>query len=272
MLTECFQCAHPIKCPFTVSLGASPKIAIIAPTSNTVMASTFILEHKCPVCGRFFKTIQGVHSHLCQAKSCKWYGLGKRPEILSTQSESEPFNDFLPTQYNPDSLLATGSEAVTLETEDDDADTDFGAAPFTEFYEQEPAEYSFHQREPHIPLGEAGPGPSSMTYIADEKRRKLQIPAFDEEDEAGFTVEFGSAAAIIRMDSTMHDKWHQAYQTWRTEDEEDVMMSDGTANSGNDLWAPFASELDWRVAQWAVEENVGQGTVDRLLDIPGVRS
>lgn len=35
-------------------------------------------------------------------------------------------------------------------------------------------------------------------------------------------------------------------------------------------YAPFASEVDWRVAQWAVKETVGQSAFDRFLEIPGV--
>lgn len=204
------------------------------------------------------------------ASSCKWYRLGKLPETLASQPDSEDLNNVDPIHYNSEAPLYTGSEAVELEVLDDE---DFGPAPFAEFYEQQPAEYSFLQREAHNPMGEAGPGPSAMAHAAEVNRRKLQIPTFDEEDEqeTGFAVEFGSAAAIIRMDPTMHEKWQQAYGTWQTDDNGDFPMADSTAYSANALWTPFASELDWRVARWAVEENVGQGIVDRLLEIPGVR-
>ena len=35
-------------------------------------------------------------------------------------------------------------------------------------------------------------------------------------------------------------------------------------------WAPFASKLDWSIAKWAIEEGIGHGQLDRLLEIPGV--
>jgi len=35
-------------------------------------------------------------------------------------------------------------------------------------------------------------------------------------------------------------------------------------------FAPFASELDWRMASWAVQEGIGQKTLDWLLSILGV--
>jgi len=37
-----------------------------------------------------------------------------------------------------------------------------------------------------------------------------------------------------------------------------------------DKFAPFASELDWRVARWAVQEGIGHKSFDRLMVIPGV--
>jgi hypothetical protein len=37
------------------------------------------------------------------------------------------------------------------------------------------------------------------------------------------------------------------------------------------LYAPFASELDWRIAQWAVKDRPGQNAFfDGLLKISGV--
>ena len=35
---------------------------------------------------------------------------------------------------------------------------------------------------------------------------------------------------------------------------------------------PFASELDWRVSQWAVKDGLGHSAFNRLLEIPGVRT
>ena len=36
------------------------------------------------------------------------------------------------------------------------------------------------------------------------------------------------------------------------------------------VWQPFESEMDWRVASWAINEEAHNGAVDRLLSIPGV--
>jgi hypothetical protein len=41
---------------------------------------------------------------------------------------------------------------------------------------------------------------------------------------------------------------------------------------GDKRFAPFASELDWRVARWTVQEGVGHKSFDRLMAIPEVSS
>ena len=37
-----------------------------------------------------------------------------------------------------------------------------------------------------------------------------------------------------------------------------------------DKFAPFAAELDWRVARWAVQEGISHKSFDRLMAILGV--
>ena len=35
-------------------------------------------------------------------------------------------------------------------------------------------------------------------------------------------------------------------------------------------YAPFTSELDWRIAKWVVQDGPGHKAFDHLLSIPGV--
>ncbi|KAF8168381.1 hypothetical protein B0H34DRAFT_646341 [Crassisporium funariophilum] len=39
---------------------------------------------------------------------------------------------------------------------------------------------------------------------------------------------------------------------------------------GENPFFPFLSELDWKVAQWAVKDGPGHSAFNRLLEIPGV--
>lgn len=68
-------------------------------------------------------------------------------------------------------------------------------------------------------------------------------------------------------------------ETWKAWFSEDMGDEDGIDINGEDWyagpvnlnrWKPFASELDWRVAMWAVREDIGQGSLNCLLSIPGV--
>jgi len=46
--------------------------------------------------------------------------------------------------------------------------------------------------------------------------------------------------------------------------------SDEEADREMDRFAPFASELDWKIAKWAVGEGIRHKSFDRLVGIPGV--
>jgi hypothetical protein len=45
----------------------------------------------------------------------------------------------------------------------------------------------------------------------------------------------------------------------------------GSLNDHNSVWAPFKSEIDWRVAQWAKLQGPSSTAVSELLSINGVR-
>ncbi|KAF9003205.1 hypothetical protein BDZ89DRAFT_1146120 [Hymenopellis radicata] len=51
-----------------------------------------------------------------------------------------------------------------------------------------------------------------------------------------------------------------------------AMDGSGAPEVGNEEWyKPFASELDWRVAQWMVEQGIGHNAFNEFLRIPGVK-
>ncbi|KAF8225003.1 hypothetical protein L208DRAFT_1308146 [Tricholoma matsutake] len=94
------------------------------------------------------------------------------------------------------------------------------------------------------PIGQPGPGPSSQA----NQRATNQSRCLDEDDDEG-------AGKVIQMDECLCDHWRQLF---REQDNKD------------NLYAPFASEMDWRVAQWMVKDGIGHKSFDRFLAIPGV--
>lgn len=86
----------------------------------------------------------------------------------------------------------------------------------------------------------------------------------DDQDERVYD-EFPGAARVIRMDQTLHERWREMFGG-----NGDHPMGEGVNSVDDTAFSPFASELDWRIAQWAVKDGIGHGSFDRLLSIPGV--
>ncbi len=49
----------------------------------------------------------------------------------------------------------------------------------------------------------------------------------------------------------------------------DILMKNGQASGP---FSSFSSELDWKIAEWAVKDSIGHTSLDHLLAIPEVRS
>jgi hypothetical protein len=122
--------------------------------------------------------------------------------------------------------------------------------------------FHFIPHEESIPagIGQAGPGPSTQA----ESRRFQQNRFLDNDEDSRFVQEHPDAGRLIRMDSSLHEKWRAAFLS---DSEGDFQMEDVASPN---TFEPFASELDWRVAQWAVKDQIGKNSLDRLLSIPGV--
>lgn len=194
----------------------------------------------CPVCHKRLKTTQGLTAHLKTARACQWYKKGKLKELtLPGMDESTP-------------------ELLDIENLD--------IPPVSTSREEDPgdvAEDIYDRLYDFVPLDppEAEPGPS---------RRITSWPAEDNEDEDfdDDRVEevFEGAGKVVRMDKTVHERWQR--QFGGSDEEGNVLMEEDIPDINK--YAPFASELDWRVARWAVQEGIGHKSLDRLLAIPGV--
>jgi hypothetical protein len=98
----------------------------------------------------------------------------------------------------------------------------------------------------------------SVQNMAQAERHVLD----DDQDERIIIVE-KEAGQVHRMESPPH--FHA--RASEIDPEGDINMTETSNNS----FHPFNSELDWRVAQWAIKDNPGHKAFDRLLSIPGVR-
>ncbi|KAJ7842674.1 hypothetical protein B0H14DRAFT_2359498 [Mycena olivaceomarginata] len=89
-----------------------------------------------------------------------------------------------------------------------------------------------------------------------------------DDDEGRFIECHPTAGQVIRMNDNLHAKWKRSFGGSALGLDGDVEMED--PDSPN-VFAPFASELDWRIAEWVIKDGPGHKAFDRLLKIPGVR-
>ncbi|KAF8220074.1 hypothetical protein L208DRAFT_993760, partial [Tricholoma matsutake] len=91
----------------------------------------------------------------------------------------------------------------------------------------------------------------------------------DEDDDERHEEEDVGAGKVIRMDECLCDRWHQLFRE-QDGDGDVVICDDDGATTDKDNYAPFISEVGWRVAQWMVKDGIGHKSFDRFLAIPGV--
>jgi hypothetical protein len=106
------------------------------------------------------------------------------------------------------------------------------------------------------------PGPRTRAHREGQRQklgRVISRALLDNEDTRFIEYPFPDAGKVLRRESGKT----------RSKDSDGDTVMEGDADKDNP-YAPFTSELDWRVAQWAVKEKVGHSAFDRLLDIPGV--
>ncbi|EGO04541.1 hypothetical protein SERLA73DRAFT_157688 [Serpula lacrymans var. lacrymans S7.3] len=80
--------------------------------------------------------------------------------------------------------------------------------------------------------------------------------------ELGVVEQNENASKVIRVDMDAYNKWRESFHQFNQDDDE--MDIDLPYNR----WALFSTELDWKFAHWALQEGVGQKSLDRLLVIP----
>jgi hypothetical protein len=192
-------------------------------------------SHYCPACKKAFKSQQGRNAHLRSAASCAWYRSGKNPVFQYDVEETEG-----------------GSLDIGLDNIDYMDDMPPGDV-------QEDMEDIFQ----FIPAdGAAIPeaGPSNL----DRSRHVPDAIHLEQEDDKRVEDIAQLAGLVIRMDKDLHTQWRSTFG----QGQEDVDMD--ADNSNSNQYAPFASEMDWKIAQWVVNDGPGHAAFDRLLAIPQV--
>ena len=212
------------------------------------------MSHPCEArCGRWFATAGSMNSHLTSARSCAWYIKGKLRDLalndahdLNIPAPPPPFEPQEDDDWGNNDP-GQGDDWGNYDPEqDDDIDIDFG--PYGDEF--------LPPNEPEV--GVAGPGPQTAENRILQGAAKTRHPVLDDDDDAQVIQIDEDAGRIYRQDPP--PKHFQV-----DKDGDSLMDSDN-------LFFPFSSELDWRVAQWAIKDGPGHNAFNRLLEIPGVSS
>ncbi|KAL6301704.1 hypothetical protein BKA93DRAFT_738321 [Sparassis latifolia] len=192
-------------------------------------------------------TKKGCNSHIATARSCSWYRRGKLAQLKPLDLEGE------------------GGEMMdgVVQGSDEEKPEDV----LDEIYDN-PQNDLFHFLPEAVPsildieMGQAGPGPSTSAA-----RQQLHR-TLDEEDDERLEEVNSTAGYIIQMDDNLHQRWKKLFREQEIDDH-NFAMEDGQKDANP--FHPFASELDWRVANWMIKDDPGHNAFNRLLAIPGVR-
>jgi hypothetical protein len=116
--------------------------------------------------------------------------------------------------------------------------------------EMEPAESAFgflpdsdmDMSEDDLALKTPPVGPIHRSLVEDDDTRTWQWHT--------------TAGEILRKEPNIHKRWKE------------IFFEKNDTNK--ECYKPFASRLEWEISQWAVKEKIGQGSFNRLLEIPQV--
>jgi hypothetical protein len=255
ILIECEQRVNP-SLFFSITMQATSKAQNSSDTT-------------CPVCSKVFAFVKGLNSHLKTAQLCRSWGKGKKKEIADNIWEDL-------SKTAPEVTITTPQD---FDDEDMRMDVDWDSdqemnqdtlQDIMDIWDQEEGHpYHFVEEEVDVDIGQAGPGPSTS------RRRQAAQGRILDEQGGEQNVEWSMGAGkVIRMDDRLHQQWKKLFHPQPQEKEDSMRPTPTTATSGSKInpYAPFASELDWRVARWVVKDKIGNKAFDRFLEIPGVCS
>ena len=196
------------------------------------------MNHPCEAkCGRYFNSIKSMNLHLTSAKSCSWFTIARLRDL--GVNDMEDAEDFQVHQH-------VGEREWQEYDPQQDPDVAMEFGPYED-------ELQFLRVEAKEISEENQPQTAEKTISHHSKHTVLD----DEEDERIIIVD-EDAGRIFRKEPP------PSYTQDRDGDE--LMEEDGEPNP----FAPFSSELDWRVAHWAVKDGPGHNAFNRFLEIPGV--
>lgn len=212
---------------------------------------------ECPACLKTFRTAQGRNAHLSMAKTCKWYKKGKNQDFylinIPDTNTSTPEDDEATSEPDADDNTFNFNDTWPLPL-------------FSNTNHQHPLDdiqYDEFVLLPQEDQQQATAGPGPRTQAAESSKNHNSYRALDDDDDSRHIIEVNQTAGRVLFQRSHSEASMETYDT-----DGDTAMEDETQEKS--LYSPFESELDWKVAEWAVKHGPGQKAFNRFLAIPGV--
>lgn len=207
------------------------------------------MSHPCDAnCGRYFNSIRSKNAHLTSARSCSWYTKTRLRDLgVNDEEVGEPLSTSMETDLQVDQQVEDPGWLEYDPQEDPDVAMEFG--PYGD-------ELQFIPAEPLANLDENRRQAAENNIHLGTKHSRHTV--LDDDDDERIILVDEDAGRIFRKETPPR----------YTQDREgDTLMEE---DSESNPFAPFSSELDWRIAHWAVKDGPGHNAFNRLLEIPGV--
>lgn len=182
-------------------------------------------------------------------------------------------------------------EGAEIRFEEGEEDVEVDGADIRDAYDEFTRDYyHFIPAPPPPPL----PAESSMSTDAGPSQPPISHPEplhkstslrLDDDEDERLVEESAKGGKRIKLGDSLYQRWKEQFDRLESERGErerkkaerkakrdGVWMDDEeeAASDQRNVWAPFASKRDWCIAKWAIEEGIGNGKLDRLLEIEGV--
>jgi len=241
----------------------------------------------CLGCGKLFKAT-GYWSHLTQTRNPACRAVYEEqlmvvcsdsdgdstslPPVLETDTRSTPIpfmGDFFGSaaEYSNDDFGQIGGDGHNIQ-EDDNENNEEGYNEGKEDTLERRMNYEMETSwERQRSNTNQSHGASEMDATTEEDNEDND-PAFDAGPRLSAEGRAGKGSArIVRYSSQYpHSRAGAVVSTGQSTD----AQYSSTLGSGNNLWAPFSSEVDWKVARWAKLRGPGSTAFSELLAIDGV--
>jgi len=170
----------------------------------------------------------------------------------------------------PPEIQMGDSEPFEWEAQDwpDLADLQDNEEPFNNIHRDD---FQLLPQEPFHPLPqaeneEAQAGPSNTQAAQGPGASNDSYRALDDQDDTHFVLEHPTAGAVLGHNPNSQPP--PPATSCALDSDGDIAMGDDSMTKTP--FFPFNSELDWKVAEWAIKDGPGHKAFDRLLSIPGV--